>query len=336
MIPTAPPGPTTTRTDDKETEPPLANIVISEFISADAVASLRDAGHQVHLDESLCEKPGELAGHIAGADALIVRNRTQVTAGLLAAAPNLKAVGRLGVGLDNIDLDACQSRGIAVLPAVGANAASVAEYVLTAALLLLRGSTFFGTGRLQSGVWPRSEMSRGRETEGKVAGLVGFGSIGQVTGRLLGGVGFEVIAHDEFLPAGHSAWIGIERVGLDDLLARADVVSLHCPLTPDTRGLIGAPQLAAMKPGAILINTARGGIVDEAALADALHARRIGGAALDVFETEPIDAPTAARFAGLDNILLTPHVAGVTTESNERISAITAENVMRVLNEAAR
>lgn len=314
----------------------MQKIVVSEFMDQPAVESLR-ARHEVHLDETLFERTEELKKASSDAAALIVRNRTQVTAELIDAAPKLRAVGRLGVGLDNIDLEACKSRGIAVLPAVGANAASVAEYVLCTSMMLLRSPAFFSSRRLQRGEWPRAEVSRGREISGKTLGIVGFGSIGQTVAQLARAAGFHTLAYDELIPADHSAWSTTEQAStLDFLLASADVVSLHCPLTPDTRNLLSAPQLAAMKPGAILINTARGGIVDESALAEALGSGHLGGAAIDVFTSEPIDNATAVLFAGLPNIILTPHVAGVTVESNKRISALTAENVMRALEATSR
>lgn len=313
----------------------MPTIIISEFMEAAAIETLR-AHHDVHFDETLCERTADLTSAVADATALIVRNRTQVTASIIAAAPRLKAVGRLGVGLDNIDIEACKSRGVAVLPAIGANAATVAEYVLCTAMMLLRSPAYFGTGRLQTGEWPRAELSRGREIAGKTLGLVGYGSIGRTTADLARAAGFSTLAYDEFLAADHAAWSRTERAAsIEELLETSDVVSLHCPLTPDTENLLGAPRLAAMKPGAILINTARGGIVDEAALADTLRSGHLGGAAIDVFAAEPIDQESAARFAGLPNVILTPHVAGVTLESNERISAITAENVLRVLGETA-
>lgn len=313
----------------------MAKIVISEFMDEAAVLELRSS-HDVHLDETLCERPGDLAAALNDAAALIVRNRTQVTAEIIANAPALKAVGRLGVGLDNIDVDACKAREIAVLPAVGANAASVAEYVLCTAMMLLRQPALSGTAQLQAGAWPRAALSQGREIAGKTMGLIGFGSIGRTTGDLARAAGFKTIGHDDFLPADHPAWKTTTRCDtLNDLLASADIISLHCPLTAETRNLIGSKELAVLKPGAILINTARGGIVEEAALADSLRSGHLGGAAIDVFASEPIDAATGQLFAGLDNVILTPHVAGVTIESNERISAITAENVMRVLKETS-
>ncbi|MEQ8824225.1 MAG: hydroxyacid dehydrogenase [Filomicrobium sp.] len=310
----------------------MSRIVISEFMDTAAIEKLR-ADHDVVVDETLCENTDALAETIAEADALIVRNRTQVTAELISSATKLKAVGRLGVGLDNIDLQACKARDIAVLPAVGANAVSVAEYVLTTAMMLLRGPVYFRTSDLQNGKWPRPELSKGREIAGKTMGLVGFGSIGQTTANLARAAGFNTIAYDTFLPADHDAWKTTASKSLDELLREAEVISLHCPLTPETTNLIGKDELAKLKPGTVLINTARGGIVDERALANSLRSGHLGGAAVDVFSSEPIDEATAEVFSDVPNLVLTPHVAGVTAESNTRISAITAENVLRTLRE---
>lgn len=309
----------------------MTDIVISEFIDAAPVSAL-EVKYNVLSDENLWNKPAELKAALADAVAIIVRNRTQVTAEIIDAAPRLRAVGRLGVGLDNIDLAACRARNIAVLPATGGNAVSVAEYVLCASMVLTRGTAFFGSHRLANGEWPRTEMSQGQEVSGKVLGLIGFGSIGQSTGKLARNAGFTTLAFDDFLPADHPAWAETERVSLSDLLARSDVVSLHCPLTDETRGLIGEREINSMKTGAILINTARGGIVSEAAVAAALRSGHLAGAALDVFEKEPIAEDSAAAFRGLANVILTPHIAGVTREANIRISAVTVENVLKVLN----
>jgi (S)-sulfolactate dehydrogenase len=263
---------------------------------------------------------------LADAHALIVRNRTSVDADLLAIAPALRVVGRLGVGLDNIDVEACSRRGIEVLPATGANALAVAEYVVAAALVLLRGA-YQSSAEVSGGHWPRSALSSGREAAGKVLGLVGFGDIGRATGRLARSVGMRVVACDPHLPPEAPAWAeeATGQRGFDALLAEADVVSLHVPLTPATRNLLDAARIATMKPDAILINTSRGGVVDEAAVAAALRLRRLGGAALDVFAHEPLAA--GSPLAGCPHLLLTPHVAGVTRESNRRVSALVASRV---------
>jgi (S)-sulfolactate dehydrogenase len=310
----------------------MADIIISEFIDSEPVKRL-EAAYSVHRDDELWSKRLELEAAIAVAKAIIVRNRTQVDADLLSKARNLQVVGRLGVGLDNIDLDACKARDIAVCPAVGANAQAVAEYVIGSALVLLRSSAFSGTQRLMKTEWPRQEMGEGREIAGKTLGLIGFGSIGRITAAKARMLGLQTLAFDPFLDAGQTDGEGTQYTDLQTLLARSDIVTLHCPLTPETRGLIGAAEIAAMKPAAILINTARGGIVEEAALAAALRTGHLGGAAIDVFDTEPITEQTATLFAGILNLILTPHIAGITRESNSRISAVTVENVLNVLRE---
>jgi (S)-sulfolactate dehydrogenase len=311
----------------------MPRIVISESMDAPAVALLaRD--FDVDYRPALFEDAAALAAALAPAEAWIVRNRTQVRGEPLAAASRLRVVGRLGVGLDNIDMAACAARGIEVIPATGANAESVAEYVLGMAMILMRGAAYLSTSAVLAGRWPRQMLSQGREVAGKSIGLVGFGSIGRVTARKVAAMGMRVLAFDPALPAGSPVWAehGATALSLDELLARSDVVSLHLPLTAQTRALIDEARLARMKPGAILINSARGGIVDEAALARALAAGRLAGAALDVFEHEPL--PARSVLADAPNLILTPHVAGVTLESNERVSGLIAERVAAFLSRA--
>ena len=307
----------------------MARILISEFMDEPAVARLaRD--HAVFYDAALVDDPAELRRLAADIDALIVRNRTQVRGDLLAAMPRCRVIGRLGVGLDNIDVDACAARGIAVIPATGANAQSVAEHVITAALLLLRG-TYWSSADVAAGHWPRAALSNGREARGRSLGVVGFGSIGRLTAALARAVGMKVLAFDEALGADAAAYrdTGVEAVSLDALVATADVVSIHVPLTHSTRGLFDSARIAAMKRGAVLVNTARGGIVDEAAVAAALKSGQLGGAALDVFDVEPLGSANA--FAGCPNLLLTPHIAGVSADSNARVSTLIADKVAEAL-----
>jgi len=307
----------------------VADVVISEFMDQAAVDSL--AGQfDVLYDPNLVDHAVELAAAVADARALIVRNRTQVRGALLEAAGALQVVGRLGVGLDNIDLEACRQRAVAIHPAVGANDAAVAEYVIATAMMLMRDAFAAGT-EVIAGAWPR-QRCMGREIGGKVLGLIGFGGIARETAQRARALGMSVMAHDPFVAETDTAWNGAERSELDTLMVTADVVSLHLPLTNDTRGLLDARKIALMKKGAVLINTARGGIVDEDALVDSLRAGHLAGAAIDVFETEPVTAVVGARFAGLSNLVLTPHIAGVTQESNVRVSAATADNVRQVLS----
>jgi len=306
----------------------MAEIVISEFMDEAAIRASFGA-RDVLYDPKLVDDAPRLAAAVRDARALVVRNRTQVRGALLEAAPRLEVVGRLGVGLDNIDVPACEARGIAVYPATGANDLSVAEYVITAALMLLRRA-WFASARVAAGEWPRTELM-GRELAGKRLGLVGHGAIARVTGRMARDLGMSVAAYDPLLPADHAAWAHAIRQPLTELLKDSDVVSLHVPLTGDTRNMIDARAIATMRRGAILVNAARGGVVDEAALCESLRAGHLGGAALDVFAREPVDAAAGALFAGVPNLILTPHIAGVTEESNVRVSAVTAEAVARHL-----
>ncbi len=306
----------------------MSDIVITEFMDQDAIDTVF-AGRDVFYDPQLVDQPQRLREAAVHCRALIVRNRTQVRGELLSCAGNLRVVGRLGVGLDNIDVEACRARGIAVRPATGANDLAVAEYVITAALLLLRRAWFAGE-RVAAGAWPRMALI-GAELAGKRLGLVGFGAIARLTAAKAAALGMSIAAHDPFLPAEHHVWDGVERLSLETLLAGCDVVSLHTPLTLETRRMIDARALNRMKRSAILINAARGGIVDEAALAEALVSGRLAGAALDVFETEPLTAVAGAPLRGVPNLLLTPHIAGVTEESNVRVSDVTARAVLEVL-----
>ncbi len=306
----------------------MTEIVISEFMDEAAVDELR-RDFSVTYDKTLVDRPEDLKALAAGARALIVRNRTQVRGDLLAAGARLEAIGRLGVGLDNIDTEACKARGIAVLPATGANDIAVAEWAVTTVMMLLRGA-YVATDDVAAGTWPRERLM-GREVHGKVLGLVGFGAIARETAARARALGMAIIAADPFVTPDDPAWgrIGARSVSLDTLLAEADAVSLHIPLTAETRNLIDAGRLTAMKRDAVIVNAARGGVIDEAALAAALKAGTIAGAALDVFDVEPLKA--GSPLAGCPNLILTPHIAGVTVESNVRVSSVTAANVRRIL-----
>ena len=312
----------------------MPKVVISEFMDEAAIAADL-AGFDTLYDPGLVDRPDALAAVLGDADALIVRNRTQVRGPLLAAAARLRVVGRLGVGLDNIDVPACAARGIAVYPATGANDGAVAEYVVATAMLLLRGAYGASTA-VASGAWPRNALM-GREIAGKRLGLVGFGSIARETARRAAALGMAIAARDPFVadadPAWRPAYGPVQRLDLATLIAESDVLSLHVPLTAETRGLIDAAALARMPAGAVLINAARGGVVDAAAVAAALRSGHLGGAALDVFDREPLDAAAGAPFAGVPNLILTPHIAGVTQESNVRVSAVIAAAVRRYLTQ---
>lgn len=310
----------------------MPDIVITEFMDEAPVEKLK-AQYDVHWDDTLVDRPEEIKSLIKDARALIVRNRTKVTGEILDAGPRLEVVGRLGVGLDNIDQEACKARGVTVCPATGSNNVSVAEYAICAALMLLRGS-FYSRDEILAGTWPRNKYV-GREVRGKTLGLFGFGMIGQSAARMARGLEMEVIAHDPFVPAESGAWKLAENVSFGDLLARSDILSVHTPLLPETRGIVNAAAMTKMKAGAMLINTARGGIIDEDDLVAALKSGQVGGAALDVFADEPLTKETAAKFADAPNLIMTPHISGVTVESSEAISIITVDNVLRELEKRA-
>ncbi|CAM5195616.1 3-phosphoglycerate dehydrogenase [Bosea thiooxidans] len=308
----------------------MTDIVITEFIDEAAIAGLR-ARYTVHYDPELYAHPDEMARLFADVPAVIVRNQTQVRGKVLEAAKALKVIGRLGVGLDNLDMETCAARGIRVFPATGANSLSVVEYVIGTTMTLLRGA-YFANAAMLAGEFPKTRLI-GREVAGKLMGLVGFGAIARDVARHARAIGMEVAAYHPRLPADDPAWSGVRRLELEELLAQADVVSLHVPLTSETRGMIDARAFARMKPDAILINTARGGIADDAALVAALKAGKLGGAAIDVYEQEPLGKDAAKVFTGAPNLILTPHIAGNTVESNARVSGLVAEKVMAALEE---
>ena len=307
----------------------MPDVVITEFMDEAAVADLARR-FDTHYDPALHADPDAVAALLPGARALVVRNRTQVRGAVLEAGTALALVGRLGVGLDNIDVAACRARGIAVVPATGANVLAVAEYVVTGVLMLLRGA-YLASDDVAAGAWPRERLM-GRESAGRTLGLLGFGAIARETARLARGLGMHVMAHDPHVPPDDPAWqdLGASRAAsLRELLAASEALSLHVPLTEQTRHLVDAAALACLPAGAVLVNAARGGVLDEAALAEALRAGHLAGAMLDVFEHEPL--PAGSVLAGVPNLVLTPHVAGVSADANVRVSALIARRVAEAL-----
>jgi (S)-sulfolactate dehydrogenase len=306
----------------------MAMVVVSEWVDERALARLA-ARHTVVSDPRLHADVPALHAALAEAEAWVVRNQTRVDAAALAVAPRLRLVGRVGVGLDNLDLDALRTAGVAVTWAPGSNAASVAEYVLGALLHLWRRFDA-ATDHVRGGGWDRQAFM-GHEAMGRTLGVVGLGDIGARVARRAAAFGLRVVATDPLL---HDASFAVQELGarlmaLPELLAESDAVTLHVPLVPATRGLIGAEAIGRMRPGALLVNTSRGGLVDEAALAAALRDGRLGGAALDVRDREPPGA--IDPLAGAPRLLLTPHVAGITHESNARASLHVADEVLRAL-----
>jgi D-3-phosphoglycerate dehydrogenase len=259
------------------------------------------------------------------ADAILARAAV-ISEAVIQAAPKLKIVSRHGVGVDNVDVAACTRQGVLVSITGDANSEAVSEYAFGLLLAVAR-KVAQANAHIRAGQWNR-DLFIGLELYGKVLGIIGLGRIGSRLGRHAAGFDMEVLAYDPYVDANAAQAAGIALVDLETLLRRADFISLHMPLTDETRHLIGPAELALMKSSAILVNTARGGLIDEAALYETLLNKRIAGAALDVFETEPLSQGN--RLATLDNLLCSPHVAGQTEESLLRMSVDAAENILRV------
>ncbi len=303
-------------------------IVISEFMD-ETVAQNLTSQYPATYNPDLVNRPQELKVLLGSAQALVVRNKTQVDADLLDHGPNLRCVGRLGVGLDNIDLKACSQRNIKVFPATGANNVSVAEYVIGTAMVLLR-KTGHAHASMIRGEWNRTQ-NIGTEIKGKTLGLIGLGAIGQLTAGYALGLGMNVQSHDPYLPEDHDIWQTVKPVSMTELAQSSDVISIHVPLVPETAYLVDHEFLSSCKKGAIIINTSRGGIMDERSLIQLLDSGHLGGAGIDVFEEEPLSSSMRQLYSGLNNMILTPHVAGVTQESNYRISQQIVDRVLDCL-----
>jgi len=258
--------------------------------------------------------------------ALVVRSRTKVTKEVLSRATRLKVVGRAGVGVDNIDVDEATARKIVVVNAPTASTVSVAELAIGHMISLLRHLPEADRS-VKAGKWEKSKLE-GRELFGKTLGLLGSGRIGAEVAKRAQAFGMPVIAYDPYLPKAAASAVGIRLVDKDALFRDADVLSIHAALTPETRGLVSASELAMMRPNAILVNCARGEIVDERALAEALRARKVSGAAIDVFATEP---PSGSPLLEAPNVVFTPHLGASTAEGQSRAGAIVADQVMKVL-----
>ena len=269
-----------------------------------------------------------LLGEDGGWDALVVRSQTRVDAELLAAAaPRLSVVGVASVGIDRIDVEAATRAGVMVVNAPTGNTIAAAEHTMALMLALLRHVPA-ADASVRAGEWERGRYT-GRELRGKTLGLIGLGKIGKAVARRAAGFEMRVIASDPYLTEDQAAEVGAKLVGLAELLHRSDVITVHTPLTAQTRGLLGRAQLEATKPGAFVLNVARGGIVDEAALADALTSGQLAGAAVDVYSTEPMAADNPLRSA--PNLVLTPHLGASTAEAQDRVALEMAEQVLMAL-----
>jgi len=275
----------------------------------------------IHQDPNLWEDRNKLIEAIKDAQALVVRNRTKVTAELIAAAPNLKVIARAGVGLDNIDIAAADRAGVVVVAGLGANAVSVAELTLGLALALSRNIASQDQ-MTKSGSWTRTP---GTEISGKTWGLLGCGATGRATANLLKGFNCRVLGYDPFFSGNQE----IQMVSWNELISQSDLISVHMPATPETIGSLNKDFFAQMKSSALLVNVGRGELINEQDLISALKEKTIAGAALDVRATEP---PTVGELETLPNLNLTPHIAGITKESQSAINKILVENIDLVLS----
>ncbi len=295
-------------------------VLVTEKIAETGLQRLRDAGHEVDVREGL--SPEELLDAVVGAHALIIRSATKVTPEVLAAGSDLVVVGRAGIGLDNVDVAAATERGVMVVNAPQSNTLSAAEH--TMALLLSQARNVpQAHAALVEGRWERSRWE-GVELSDKTLGIVGLGRIGKLVAQRALAFGMRLIAYDPFVSAERARQLSVELVSLDELMARADFVTLHLAKTPETVGLIGEEMLSKAKPSMRIVNVARGGIIDEDALAEAVRSGQIAGAAIDVFAEEPT---TSSPLFGIDSVVVTPHLGASTVEAQDKAGETIAEMV---------
>jgi len=301
-------------------------IVVADDLPTSAIDMLRAEGWEI--DARTGRTPEQLSADLADADAIVVRSATKVTAALINAAPKLRAIARAGTGVDNVDVNAANARGIVVMNAPGANSISVAELAMAQILSLARPIPA-ADAVMKQGKWEKKKFI-GEEVRDKVLGLAGLGRIGQEVAKRAAAFGMRLIAHDPFISDQVASGLGVQLVSLDELFARADYVSLHMPSTPQTRNLVNAERLAHAKKGIRIVNTARGDLVDENALADAIESGQVAGAALDVFQKEPT---VDHRLQLLPQVVATPHIAASTREGQELVGVETVTALREFLKD---
>lgn len=299
-------------------------VLVAEPIAEAGISTLSEGGVDVDVRTGL--SPDELKAAIGDYDGLIVRSATKVTKDVIDAGARLQVVGRAGIGVDNVDVEAATRRGIVVLNTPQGNIVSTAEHTVGLILALAKRIPA-ADASLKSGRWEKSKFS-GIELQDKTLGIIGFGRVGTLVAQRCHALGMRVIARDQFVSAQRFQRAGVEQVELDELLARSDVISLHVVMTPETRHMIGEAELEKCKPGVLLVNASRGGVIDEDALARAIKAGKVGGAGLDVFEAEPL---TASPLFDLDDVVVTPHIAGQTADAQDKAGVIAAEQVLLAL-----
>ena len=302
----------------------MARVLVTEKLAQKGLDLLAEAGHEV--DVSLGLSPEELVGAVVGAHALIIRSATTVTAEVLAAGDDLVVVGRAGIGLDNVDVEAATDRGIMVVNAPQSNILSAAEQAM--ALLLAQARNIpQAHAALVAGKWERSKWE-GVELHGKTLGVIGLGRVGTLVAQRALAFGMRLVAYDPFISVDRAKQMSVQLMDLDELIAQSDFVTIHLPKNPDTMGLIGKELLAKAKPGLRIINTARGGIVDEEALAEAVRSGQVQGAGLDVFAKEPT---TESPLFELSSVVVSPHLGASTTEAQDKAGVTIAEQVLLAL-----
>ena len=300
-------------------------ILITEFMEVKSIEMLKTK-FDVTFDQDLSNNPSKLKKIISNFDILIVRNKTKVKKEILENTSNLKFIGRLGVGLDNIDTEYCKNNNIHVQPATGMNADSVAEYVINAALSLLKNIPIANT-ETQKGNWPRNSIIS-RELKDKTIGILGFGLIGRKVAKISKIFEANVIAYDPYVDQNIAKKFNTKLDTLENVLNNAHVISLHIPLTQETNNLINNESIKLMKKKPIIINSSRGGIINEEHLIDAYLNNQISGFALDVFQNEPVQHNILEKINPTFNCIITPHNAGVTEESNIRVSQFIADSII--------
>ncbi|MFH1035717.1 MAG: hydroxyacid dehydrogenase [Pseudomonadota bacterium] len=300
-------------------------ILISDPLAQEGIQIFKDEGFEVEVKTGL--KPEELKAAIKGVHGLVIRSATQVNTDLLAAADTLKVVGRAGTGLDNVDIPAATAKGVIVMNTPGQNSNAAAELAMGHIFALSRHIARGHRG-IKEGKWEKKQL-RGRELKGKTLGIMGMGNIGRILAELGHGVKMTVIGFDPFFSPEDIKARGAEPVSFEELLARSDYLSIHVPKTKETAGLFNADNIAKMKDGAYLINCARGGIVNEVALCDALAQGKLGGAALDVFEQEPLPADSRIMYA--DEVVCTPHLGANTHEAQINVAVAVAKQMSKFL-----
>lgn len=299
-------------------------VLACDGIHEDGLEMFRQAGWDVVVAPEPIKDAAVLADALADVDAVLVRSATKVPAEALSKAARLKVIGRAGAGVDTIDVDAATARGIAVMNAPDGNTLAAAEHAIALLFALARHVPRADAG-MKAGQWPKAGLT-GFELEGKRLGVIGLGRIGSTVARKAQGIGMDVAAHDPFLPAAAAGKGSVPLKTLDELLAWADIVTLHIPRTRETTNLLSEARMRAMKPGAMLINAARGGLVDEAALLRLLDEGHLAGAALDTFVTEPLAADSPLRTH--PNLVLTPHLGASTSEAQQAVSTILARQIV--------